>query len=675
MFLEPPPAKRPKKSDYKIKEYTQISSDTEKFKLPNGADSLYENYYNQPYYIDKTLLIKELFKKTHVLITTPSRFSKTLNMNMVKSFVEIELDKNGKAIELDFDDDKRCLKEIQPRSENFKLFQGKNILNEKDIVFKHFGKYPTIYVNFGEVQADNFGRIMHKLEVAIKEAFRKHSYLHESSMWNRPEFNKEKFMQYFDKEKYYLLSEKELQSGLEILSKFLHGYHGKPVYVFIDELDAPLTSMVYESRMKLKDKQKTIALLQMIFKKLLKGNKCVERSLFNGCHQLGKLLLQSASNVDHYAFMQGHIFSEFYALKEDEVMDLLKKAGKFEKFNEIKEMYNGYKTTLRDGRLIQIYNPWVILRCLRNIITGFDYISFRIDDGLGHPKIGPKITQLKSGECVTIKYVKNYGVKDIEILSKFAPKNENYYYIDMDMNMDMDSDSDSDSESEIDDYGVDLFIQFLYEDGFLYPTDFGDDYLTLAIPNKVVHHLIDNMLYFIQFKKKHCDPRPHLIKKFTESLEDVSRLCSEDRVRALADSIDVFFRKTHAPRNESELSFFLFMQMSQEFDMANVGWFTHIGTRCDALLVIDYLKIAFIFDYKFIKKKSNYAYRQIFDKKHYTLLELTSLEDIFSDELMHMFVKNKIYLGIQMDKDGRVSITYSFNNMDPDIVVSRGVLN
>ncbi|KAK0079388.1 hypothetical protein PV326_008766, partial [Microctonus aethiopoides] len=175
--MESPIAKRPKMSEHEINEPTQTSSDTKKFKLPDGAGSIYENYYNQPYYIDKTLLIKELFKKTHVLITTPARFSKSLNMNMVKRFVEIEVDKDGKAIELDVDEDKH------------------------------------------------------------------------SSLWNRPGYNKEIFMKYLDRKKSKSLSEEELQSGLQILSKCLHGYYGKPVYVFIEELDRPLTEIIYGSRM------------------------------------------------------------------------------------------------------------------------------------------------------------------------------------------------------------------------------------------------------------------------------------------------------------------------------------------------------------------------------------------------------------------------------------------
>ncbi|KAK0072232.1 hypothetical protein PV325_011676, partial [Microctonus aethiopoides] len=436
------------------------------------------------------------------------------------------------------------------------------------------------------------GRIIH-------EAFKKHAYLRNSSLWNRPGYDKEIFMKYLDSEKSESLSEEELQSGLKILSKCLHGYYGKPVYVFIEELDRPLTRIIYGSRMTFKNKEKTIALFQMIFTKLLEGNECVERSLFNACHQVGGLFLQSVSNLDHYAFMQGHIFDEFYGFEEAEVMDLLKKAGKFEKFNEIKEKYNGYKTTLRDGRIIQIYSPYAILESLWDVEQGFDYISIRIKDGISHVKITPKILKLMSGECVTIKYVKNYGIKDIEILSKLS----------------------CDSEYE-------------------------------------THRLIDDTVRFVNSTREYENPFRRSIQKFAESLENVAESCEEDSIRALADSIHVlfrvYFRKTRTYRNDCEVISVLF------------------GTRCDALLVIEDHKVAFIFDCKSINKKSNYAHRQIIDRRYYTLIEKASLEEIFSKREMNLSIKNKIYLGIHSDKDCKVSITYSLNNMDPNIVVSKG---
>ncbi|KAK0071894.1 hypothetical protein PV326_000692, partial [Microctonus aethiopoides] len=209
--MESPAAKRTKMSDHKINEPVKTSSNTKKFGKPNSSYSaVYDHHYNKPFYVDKTLLIKELFEIKHVLITAPSRFGKTLNMDMVRRFVEIELDEDGKPIELDVDEDKRCLKEIQPRSKNFKLFQGKNISKEKEIVFEHFGKYPTLYVDFSSVQESDYEQNLAEIRWTIHWAFVKHAYLLESTLWSRPGFNKETFMKYFDCIEYESLSEDEL---------------------------------------------------------------------------------------------------------------------------------------------------------------------------------------------------------------------------------------------------------------------------------------------------------------------------------------------------------------------------------------------------------------------------------------------------------------------------------
>ncbi|KAK0070891.1 hypothetical protein PV326_001962, partial [Microctonus aethiopoides] len=195
----------------------------------NTNYSYYDWHYNQPFYVDKTLLIKELLDthRVNVLISAPPRFGKTLNMDMVRRFFEIEIDEDGKAIELDVDENERCLKDVQTRSKNFKLFQGKKILEKKEIVFKHFGKYPTIHVNFSELVGHNFEEIFVQFKKILNKAFRQHAYLEKSSLWGRTGYNKKKFMKYFDPMKYASLDEYDVKYGLVNLAEFLHGHHGK----------------------------------------------------------------------------------------------------------------------------------------------------------------------------------------------------------------------------------------------------------------------------------------------------------------------------------------------------------------------------------------------------------------------------------------------------------------
>ncbi|KAK0079874.1 hypothetical protein PV326_008489 [Microctonus aethiopoides] len=354
-----------------MNEPIQTSSKTTETREINTNYSYYDGHYNQPFYVDKTLLIKELLKSGHVLISAPPRFGKTLNMDMARRFLEIEVDEDGKAIELDVDEDKRCLKEVQTRSKNFKLFQGKKILRENKFVFKHFVKYPTIHVDFRELVGHDFEEILVKFRKIINKAFRQHAYLEKSSLWDREEYNKETFMEYFDPVKCASLNKLDVEEGLEILAGFLHGHHGKAVYMFIDGLDVPVHTMVYQNLMSTKDKRETIEFLQDITRYLLKENEFIGRSLSNS----------------------SLIFTE--------VKYLLEKAGRLEDFNEIKEKYNGYNTTLRDDSQIELYNSWAITNYLK---TGnFDVywpasILDKIKQTIGHAKIRPIIALIMSNQ-------------------------------------------------------------------------------------------------------------------------------------------------------------------------------------------------------------------------------------------------------------------------------------
>ncbi|KAK0076304.1 hypothetical protein PV326_010888 [Microctonus aethiopoides] len=361
--MESPIAKRPKMSEHEINEPTQKSSDTKKFKLPNGADSFYDRYYNQPFYVDKTLLIKELFKKSHVMISAPSGFGKTLNMDMVRKFVEIELDKYDEAIELHVDEDKCSLTEVQTVSKNFKLFQGKNIFKEKEIIFKHFGKYPTIYVNFSIVDRTDFEQALDRLRTAIHRAFREHTYLRNNPFWDSRGSDKITFMKYYGSEEYRLLTQEEMRLGLVFLSQILHDFHGKPVYVFIDDFEVPVDLMSYQKCMiDARDRSKTTKLLRMIIRDLLRGNKFVDRSLSNTCQQHDKLLSESAYNVELCALKQGHPLCEFYGFNENEVKAVLDKAGLVNDLNKATKEFESYNAKLRNGDDTEIYSPWAVIK-------------------------------------------------------------------------------------------------------------------------------------------------------------------------------------------------------------------------------------------------------------------------------------------------------------------------
>ncbi|KAK0093308.1 hypothetical protein PV326_013865 [Microctonus aethiopoides] len=397
-IMESPTAKRPKMSDHSKDESRQTTADIQQIEKPDDTYSTYDTHYNNPYYVDKTLLIKSIFKLHHVLVTAPSRFGKSLNMDMVKRFVEIEVDDHGERIELMYDEKNRCLEEEQPNSNNYKLFQGKKISLEKEIMYKHFGRYPTIHVDFSDVQGNDFNEILDGLRDAIHGAFVKHTYLLKSDLWNREGFNLTTFMEYFDDKKFESLSLRQINSGLVYLSRLLHAHFGRKVFVFIEEFDVPVNALVYEDDMNRKVKKRTIRLLKLIVKRVLKGSEgTVEKSLSNACHQIGGILSDSANNVKISRFLQDDSFAEFYGFEETEVRSLLEKAGLTEYFADVKKKYDGYKTKSTGLKDIEIYSPWAILNYIyyKKLDTYWSArIPEEIENQIGHHKIRFKLMRL-----------------------------------------------------------------------------------------------------------------------------------------------------------------------------------------------------------------------------------------------------------------------------------------
>jgi len=96
-------------------------------KLPIGVNDFSEMIEKGYYFVDKTLLIKDIVDLPGKikLITRPRRFGKTLNMNMIRRFFS--------------------------RDEKKDLFEGLKIWEEKEFVKEYYHKYPVIFVTFKEL--------------------------------------------------------------------------------------------------------------------------------------------------------------------------------------------------------------------------------------------------------------------------------------------------------------------------------------------------------------------------------------------------------------------------------------------------------------------------------------------------------------------------------------------
>lgn len=208
------------------------------------------------------------------------------------------------------------LMEHQPYSTNFNLFKDKKIFtteeNNKKIFDKtfftdHFGRHPTIYVDFKNVTGNTYDEILDSLKTVIHKSFLQHAYLENSEIWTNN--NKKMFTKYIDIVECESLNVKQIKTGLKYLSEILceHFKTDKKVYVFIDEYDAPISNAMYNKSLSNDDLEKIINFIQYLISVLLKNNSHVSRALLNACYQV-----PTSNNIAHIDFWHDENYCEFY---------------------------------------------------------------------------------------------------------------------------------------------------------------------------------------------------------------------------------------------------------------------------------------------------------------------------------------------------------------------------
>ena len=178
--------------------------------LPIGISD-YVRAQSEYYYVDKTLLIKDLirFSSKVTLFTRPRRFGKTLTMSMLQNFFDVQKDSK-------------------------ELFDGLKISKESEIYEKYRNQYPAIFVTLRSVEGMDFSFAFNNFKIAVQDMYKRHSILLNSSILD--DDDKELFTSLIKAK----ASEFETTNALKTLINLLYKHYNKPVIVLIDEYDVPL---------------------------------------------------------------------------------------------------------------------------------------------------------------------------------------------------------------------------------------------------------------------------------------------------------------------------------------------------------------------------------------------------------------------------------------------------
>ena len=296
-------------------------------RLPIGIEFFDEMIKNQYYYVDKTGMISELLRSGGkvTLFTRPRRFGKSLNMSMLKNFFSLQ-------------GDKRIFNELQ-------------ISRDKQVCEEYMGKFPVISISLKSVDGFAYRNAYEMLCATIGNEAMKFQYLMDSTKLTDRE-----------KEQYGLLikggdripfemDEVTLTGSLKTLSLLLEKHHGKQTVLLIDEYDVPLSKASEHGYYK-----EMAMLIRKLFEQVLKTNESLKLAVLTGCMRISKESIFTGLNNFEVLSVADVRFDEYFGFTDQEVRKLLEYYHLSDKYQQVKEWYDGYQF----GN-VDVYCPWDVM--------------------------------------------------------------------------------------------------------------------------------------------------------------------------------------------------------------------------------------------------------------------------------------------------------------------------
>ena len=298
-------------------------------RLPVGIEDFAEIRRNEYYYVDKTQLIEQVLDRRNkvTLFTRPRRFGKTLNMSMLRYFFEIGTD--------------------------VKLFEELFIAQNHELCEKYMGKYPVVSISLKSINADSYSKAKAQLIKLVNREGRRVQFLMDSDRLTA--VDKALFTALVDRE----MDEDRLVSSLQELTELLEIHFGQQVIVLIDEYDVPLAKANqngYYDEMAL--------LLRNFFENVLKTNDSLEFAVLTGCLRIAKeSIFTGLNNFKVYSITDAD-YDEMFGFNDKEVKKMLLTFHQQEKYDEVKEWYDGYRFGNAD-----VYCPWDVVNYCADHLT------------------------------------------------------------------------------------------------------------------------------------------------------------------------------------------------------------------------------------------------------------------------------------------------------------------
>lgn len=452
-----------------------------KAKLPVGIENFREIRTGGYYYIDKTGLIKTLLENPGKvnLFTRPGRFGKTLNMSMLKCFFEKDSDAT--------------------------IFDGLEISGEKELCEAYMGKFPVISMTLKGATGEHFEEAKVMLRRIIGREAMRFRFLLQSDRIDDTERSQYGALINTDHTGTFTMSDDLLKDSLLILSQLLKKHCGQDTVLLIDEYDVPLDkayqSGYYDSM---------VELIRGLFGNAFKTNDSLKFAVLTGCLRISRESIFTGLNNFSVYTIRDVQYNEYFGFTDVEIRQMLEYYGLMEKYDAIREWYDGYHLNSLDA-----YCPWDVV-CYCHALKM-------------NPSAKPQNywVNTSSNDIIRRFLAKADAVTrdEVELLinggcvKKMIHQELTY--------RDLDSD-------------IDNLWSILFTTGYLTLAEEEDEISSLVIPNREIH-----WIYVQQIRKWFKEE----VQKDTQKLENFCRAFEENEIAVIEKEFTSYLRKTISIRD------------------------------------------------------------------------------------------------------------------------------
>lgn len=291
--------------------------------LPKGT-SEFREAISKKYYVDKTLLIKELIDSGDkvTLFTRPRRFGKSLNMSMLKTFFE-----------------------QNESMDTSQYFEKLNIWKSGKKYTELQGQDIVVYMSFKDIKDVTWNDAYEQVKDIIATEYDRYNVLLNSEKLTERE--RKHFNRVINGE----ASDIDWKKSLMKLTVYLSKHYNKNVVVIIDEYDVPIIQGYINGFY-----NEVITFMRIWLSSALKDNDSLKMGVLSGVMQVAKESIFSGMNNLYVSSVIDERYGEYFGFTQKEVQDLLLVCDLKNNKKEVAEWYNGYIFGAD-----RIYNPWSVM--------------------------------------------------------------------------------------------------------------------------------------------------------------------------------------------------------------------------------------------------------------------------------------------------------------------------